>query len=181
MALTVSSDPLGAACNSYADLEEMTEYLTNQVEEATAESWNDLSESDKARYLVNATRTLDSQVQWIGDRYSDEQKLKWPRLNAVVDGFLLDELTFPPAVVAATCEMALWLMANSGAPTTTESTAYDSIKVGPIAISMRANSGLPTQKVVPDIVAMLLSDYGQVIGVPQPGSNMVQNVRLERA
>jgi hypothetical protein len=181
MALTVVSDPLDPACNSYADPEEMLAYVTEQTNEVTAELWSDLSEEQQATYLVNATRSLDSLVQWIGDRYSGDQRLKWPRYNAFVDGFELEITTFPRAVVEATCEMALWLMSNEGASSTVETPAYDSIRVGPISIRMRDNAGLPAQKVVPDVVALILADYGQISGISQPGSGSAHTVRIERA
>lgn len=182
MALVVNSTPLDSANNSYASLAEAAEYVLTRVpDEALQASWDDLSEELKSAYLVNASRTLDDLCNWIGDRYSRDQGLKWPRINAYVDGYLVDQITFPRAVVEATIEMAVWSMTISGDVSVSSNAQYDSIKVGPIAIDFNEGAGIPTNSYFPDIVAVLLRDYGGIQAPVLPSNNSLRQAHLVRA
>lgn len=182
MALVVNNTPLDSANNSYASLAESDEYVaTRIVDEATRTAWEDLDEDQKATYLVNASRTLDDLAEWIGDKYSRDQGLDWPRVNAYVDGYIVDQITFPPPVVEATIEMAVWSMTNSGAVTVSNNSQYDSIKVGPIAIDFNESAGIASTRHFPDIVAILLQDYGGIHAPEIPSNTMMKQVRLVRA
>lgn len=181
MALTVVATPLDQACNSYASLAEMATYVSERMSEADADTWNSLDAASKARYLVNATRTLDSVVDWIGDRYSEAQKLKWPRISARVDGYLIDYLTFPTPVKHATCELAFWMASNDGATAVRQQAAFDSVKVGPININFNEQVGGSLDKYFPDSVAIILKDYGTITNPSLPGTRQVKMARLLRA
>lgn len=182
MALVVNNTPLDSANNSYASLAESDEYVaTRIVDEATRTAWEDLDEDQKATYLVNASRTIDNLCEWIGDKYSRDQGLDWPRVNAYVDGYVVDQITFPLPVVEATVEMALWSMVNSGAVTVSSNSQYDSIKVGPIAIDFNESAGIASTRHFPDIVAILLQDYGGIHAPEIPSNTMMKQVRLVRA
>lgn len=132
-------------------------------------------------HLVNATRCIDSYAEWIGDRYSRDQRLDWPRVNAYVDSFIIDQISFPIEVVEATYEMALWLMTNSGATYVDQSSSYDSIKVGPITIDFNQQALGAARQYFPDIVASLLKDLGTVQNPDLPGQTKLKMVRLQRA
>lgn len=182
MALVVNSTPLSPANNSYASLADAAEYVVTRIIDTTiAATWDDLDDEVKGAHLVNASRSLDSYCQWIGDRYSRDQGLKWPRVNAYVDGYLVDQITFPKPVVEATIEMALWLMTNSGAVGVSSNSQYDSIKVGPIAIDFNEDAGIPTTSYFPDIVSMLLKDYGGILPPDLPSNNMMRQASLVRS
>lgn len=181
MALTVVATPLDPACNSYVSLAEMVTYVSERMSEADAELWNELDSASKARYVVNATRALDSFVEWIGVRYSDTQKLKWPRFEAEVDGVDLDYLTFPQAVKHATCELAFWMASNDGSVAVRQQAAFDSVKVGPININFNEQAGGSLDKYFPDSVAIILRDYGSIANPNLPGSKQVKMARLLRA
>jgi hypothetical protein len=182
MALTVVTDLLHPSCNSYASTAAMAAYLRDRVpDESALDAWNDLSSDQQAMYVVNATRTLDGLVEWIGDKYSYDQRLKWPRFNAWVDGYYLRVPDLPPAVMEATCEVALWTLQNDGLISTHEESAYSRIRVGPILIDTNKNSGIPTDKFLPDSVAIILKGLGTVTQPDLPGSRGVKVVRLIRA
>lgn len=182
MALVVNSTPLDAANNSYASLAASDEYVVTRVVDAEIQdTWDSLDTEVKATYLVNASRTLDNLCQWIGDKYSRDQGLKWPRVNAYVDGYVVDQITFPRPVVEATIEMALWLMANSGDVGVASNSQYDSIKVGPIAIDFNEAAGIASTSYFPDIVAMLLKDYGGINQPNLPSNTMLKQATLVRA
>jgi hypothetical protein len=182
MPLVVNDTPLAASNNSYASIATADEYVATRVPVATTvAAWDALDEDSKALYLVNASRSLDSFCEWIGDRYSRDQGLKWPRINAFVDGYLVDQLTFPQPVVDATIEMALWSMLNSGAVSVTSTSEFDSIKVGPINIDFNEGSGQALEEFFPDAIAILLKDYGGVTQPNLPSSGMMKQARLVRS
>lgn len=182
MTITVVTSPFSTGCNSYVSIADMLTYVTDRVANpAVLTAWEALSDELQATYLVNATRSLDMMVEWIGDRYSRDQKLDWPRVNAYVDGFLLDQISFPQRVVEATCEMAIWAMENAGIISVTQNATYDSIKVGPIAIDFNEQVSSASEKYFPDIIAYLLSEYGEIANPNLPNSNRMRVARLQRA
>jgi hypothetical protein len=180
--LVLDDTPLAATNNSYASVVTADDYVATRVVAAsTVSAWEALDEEVKVAYLVNASRALDSFCEWIGDRYSRDQGLKWPRINAFVDGYLVDQITFPRPVVEATVEMALWYMLNSSATVVSTNTEFDSIKVGPITVDFNDQSGTPVSEYFPDQIAILLKDYGGVVQPNVPSGNMLKQVRLVRA
>lgn len=182
MTLVVNSTPMDPANNSYASLADSDEYVSTRVADAAAKSaWSGLDLGLKSAYLVNASRTLDSLCNWIGDKYSRDQGLKWPRVNAYVDGYVVDQTSFPRPVVEATVEMAVWSMANSGDVAVSSNAQFDSIKVGPIAIDFNEGAGIATNAYFPDIVAILLRDYGGIQAPELPSSTMLKQAHLVRA
>lgn len=181
MALVVNTSPFDLACNSYASLAGMQEYVETRVPNAAlSAAWTALTSEKKSMYLVNATRSIDSYAEWIGDRYSRDQRLDWPRVNAYRDGFLIDQTSFPIEVVEATYEMALWSMANSGEIFVDQSSAYDAIKVGPITIDFNQAILGSAKQYFPDILASLLEDLGSVRNPNLPGQATLKVARLER-
>jgi hypothetical protein len=182
MALVVNNTPMAPANNSYASLAEADEYVATRIsDEQIRTAWDDLDEELKSAYLVNGSRTLDSLCDWIGDKYSRDQGLKWPRVNAYVDGYVIDQITFPRPVIEATIEMAIWSMTNSGDVGVASNSQYDSIKVGPIAIDFNEGAGIASTSYFPDIVAILLRDYGGITAPELPSNAMMKQATLVRA
>jgi hypothetical protein len=181
MPLVVNNTPFSSTCNSYASIVDMAEYVSTRVANAaTAAAWAALTAEKKSLYLVNATRSIDSYAQWIGDRYSRDQRLDWPRINAYKDGYLIDQITFPIEVVEATYEMAIWMMLNSGEVSVDQSSSYDAIKVGPITIDFNQESLGSAKQYFPDIVAALLAGLGVVQNPELPGQRSIRVSRLQR-
>ena len=182
MALVLNATPLSPACNSYATLAVALEYVTTRVPNlATAAAWIALTDAQKSMYLVNASRTLDSLSKWIGEKYTRDQGLYWPRGAAVVDGFLLDSTVFPPVIVQATIEFALWQLSNDGAVSIGTNAQYNAIRVGPIAIDFNAGAGIRSTEYFPDIVSLLLKEYGGITNPDLPSSRALRQVKLVRA
>lgn len=181
MTLTVDNSPLSLTCNSYVSLAEVVTYVTTRVADPTvADAWSDLDTSVQATYVTNASRSLDGLVDWIGHRYSGDQRLKWPRSGAVVDGYLLESTTFPQAVKDATCEMVVWYMANEGVVSVKQQDAYSAIKVGPINIDFNSKLSQSADKYCPDVVSIILRDLGVVHMPGVPGSLQAKTVGLTR-
>lgn len=181
MSITLDSDPLSPTCNTYVDEATMLTYVRDRVaDESVQDAWIDLTASEKARYLVNATRLLDGMATWIGDRYSRDQRLAWPRVNAYFDGFYLDVTIVPDAVKEATCEMALWMLSNSGAISASTPYGYDSIKVGSLEINFNEGVAKQAQQYFPEQVAYILEGYG-VLNSPNVPGRTITVARLIRA
>lgn len=182
MALVIDTSPFSATCNSYASSAGMNEYVSTRVPNpATVAAWENLEPAQQAMYLVNATRSIDSYAEWIGDRYSRDQRLDWPRVNAYVDSFIIDQISFPLEVVEATYEMALWLMLNSGETYVDQSSSYDAIKVGPITIDFNQQVLGSARQYFPDAVAALLKDLGSIQNPDLPGQTKLKIGKLQRA
>lgn len=182
MTLSVISTPLDPGQNSYVSLSEMTAYLTDRVFDPTIlTTWTALTASQQAAAVVNASRSLDTSAKWIGDQYSRDQKLKWPRTNAWVEGFLIDVVSTPELVKEATCEMAIWIVQNAGAVSVQNQEAFDRIWIGPLKLNMNDADGQPAYQYFPDTVAMILSDLAVMQAPDVPGGNSMRVVHLSRA
>lgn len=95
----------------YADTTTATSYVTAMIG-GDATSWLAATADDKARTLVSATRMLDRQ-DWSGTKTDSAQALDWPRTGVVdADGIAVDSATVPDAVVDASIELAVALLAN---------------------------------------------------------------------
>ena len=159
MALVIVNTPTtSASANSYVSLAEALAYITDRIPDTDIlAAWSTLTANQKALYLVNASRALDTMVTWIGNKYSRDQGLMWPRYDAFVQGYYVNNILFPQAVKDATVEMAAWFMQNDGKVSVTENAAFDSIKVGPINIDFSEKVGGTKDKYFPDIVTSSLA------------------------
>lgn len=182
MALVIDASPLSPTCNSYASSEFMADYVSTRVPDPTAVStWNALTADQKAMYLVNATRSLDGAVDWIGDRYSRDQVLAWPRINAIYDRFYIEPTIFPRQVIEATAEMALWMASNAGATSVSQNLSFDAIQVGPLKIDFNEGAGGSSEEYFPDIIGFLLKGLGSINNPALPGVSMARNFTVIRA
>lgn len=77
MALTLIATPGSATANAYCTLAEADAYCEAHVAGA---AWADLDESVKLAAIIQATRELDSYVEWTGAPTAiGTQALAWPR------------------------------------------------------------------------------------------------------
>ena len=67
--------------NSYVTLEEADLILQENIH---ATSWFDLSDGDRERMLVFATKQLDDRTRWNGTKTVENSPLRWPR-SGIVD------------------------------------------------------------------------------------------------
>lgn len=84
-----------ATANAYATLRGLTDWTgTDAVKEAA---------------LIRATDYLEATYRndWQGSRVSATQALSWPRVNVMVDGFVVGDDVVPTAVVNACIELAI--------------------------------------------------------------------------
>ena len=87
MALTVGTDAYDTLANVRAY------WLARDT--TASDAWIALADSDAEQLIRKATDYVDRGWSYIGDKATSTQRLKWPRSNAEVDGFTLDESTIP--------------------------------------------------------------------------------------
>ena len=89
---------------SYATVAEADAYLA--ADPTAASAWAALSDDDKARRLVAATRRLDL-LPWAGDRTAATQPGQWPRTGLTdADGASVPSDSIPPQIEVATIVLA---------------------------------------------------------------------------
>lgn len=113
MALIVEDGTGLPDANSYATVEYANAYFSVRG----VEQWEDADTSEKEAALVRATSGLDTKYRgkWIGQKRHAEQKLAWPRSQAIgeddpltdEDGAPLPTDAVPALVMEAVCEVAL--------------------------------------------------------------------------
>ncbi len=144
----------GQEYDTYATVQQADEYLAASV---TADSWRAITDADvKARYLVSATRLLDTQP-WAGSKTDPDQPLAWPRSNTGVDG--VEDDVVPADIVNASIELAAALVDNVDIATQ-QSTAQgiQSLRAGSAAITFfRGANGVPAR--FPNNIMELIRKY----------------------
>lgn len=132
------SCPVGA--NAYASIANADAYHAGSI---NGLAWDGVPDADqRARALVQATRTLDSLCDWPGQRATLTQALDWPRSGVVYRGLNLGTAVVPVALVQATCEFARLLL-TVGDPTLDGDDAGNiaSETIGPLKTDYRAPAG----------------------------------------
>ena len=134
MAVTIIATAGSATANSYITLADAETYFESRI---GITDWTAAITATKNIILVNATRLLDQSFSWDGDKATTTQALRFPRdYSYNCDGELQDNDTIPREITNATCEMALFLLDNTGQSTTNE---FKSAKVGSLEVEYRDN------------------------------------------
>jgi Putative DnaT-like ssDNA binding protein len=149
---------------TYATEPEADVYLNASVSVAT---WSDLSDDDKGRNLVAATRTLDRQ-RWKGEKTDPDQELAWPRTDTGVDG--VEDDVIPQPIIDASIELALAIAGGSDVQDAqNQAQKIQQLKAGSVALTFfRGADGVPLR--FPLIVQELVGDYLAGSGADLAGS-----------
>ena len=105
MAFVVETGAGVANANSYASVSAADSYVSDRG----LDGWSTLTESLKEQALIKATDFIEATYRdaWKGERLASAQTLSWPRLNVIVDGFLLASNIVPIPLVNSCVEMAI--------------------------------------------------------------------------
>lgn len=105
MALTITpEDGTGLAnANSYISQAEGDTYFEAHL---YGTAWTGASSGDKDKALAMATRLLDANTNWVGEKKTSTQALQWPRTDVEHDGFEISSSIVPVEVKNATAELA---------------------------------------------------------------------------
>lgn len=152
--------------NTYATVEQGDAYHEARLHAA---AWNDSDDDTKGQALVMATRFLDANVQWQGQRIDLEQSLAWPRKGVVWDGHPVPEDHLPRPVRDATCELARLLIAND-LQADQSADNIKSLNLGQSALEIEFKDDSKTRR-----VPLAIGELLQGLGATQSGSGI--NIR----
>ena len=129
-------------------------------------SWAALTTPRKEQLLRIATDYMMAAYGglWIGEILDGNQRLDWPRVGAMVNGWLLDSAAVPLAVANACAELAL-RAATGNLYVDVDSQQVLSERVGPIAVTYaNRSSGQTRFSYVDDMLGRYLRGFhGQTL------------------
>ncbi len=94
--------PLTVGVNAYDDVTNVRAFFS---ERGNAD-WDDVEDGQASALIIKATDWVDRNFSFIGDKATGEQRLKWPRRFAEVDGFTIAEDIIPWQLKEATAQIA---------------------------------------------------------------------------
>lgn len=152
---TVDATVGGASSNSYVTVATGDTYFDERLQSA---AWTGESDADKkSRAVIEATRWVDHH-HFEGEKTTEGQALKWPRIMATDDdGNEFDSDAIPVIVQHATFELALYLLgqddssADPLAPSGLE--GFLNVQIGPLDVTPRHGRRAGT---IPDHIRTLL-------------------------
>lgn len=97
--------PLTVGTDAYSTLANVRAYWADRSSTAGA-AWAALADVDAERFIRRATDYIDRGWEFLGDKATAGQRLKWPRKFVEVEGFLLDETLIPFQIEEATALIA---------------------------------------------------------------------------
>ena len=132
---------------TYATVSEANDYFAA----AFASEWLELSEDDKSKLLITATRLIDKK-NYQGKKVDEEQHLKFPRIIA-------DEQTDDELVMEACSELAmsLYFDGDSSSINGINMKNVQSVSLGDSSISFKDGANLESDQDA--IIEDYLSDY----------------------
>lgn len=151
MAAVIDATVGGESSNSYATLADAQAYNDAHISGAAWTGTND----QFTRALITATRILDEQCVWAGQKASLAQALRWPRVNAYnQDDELYDYTELPSQLVNATCEFARALLISDRFNDIDDAASgIDEVQAGAVKVKFsQANS----KELLPPSVASLI-------------------------
>lgn len=182
MAVVLNATPSSASANAYLLVAAADAYVESYVlDEATRLAWAALSDDDKARLIIQATRQIDWYFEFKGQKTVFDQALQWPRMHVWRDRLdYVDYTTIPNEVIHATMEQLLFLMENGDETPAGDQAQFDEIAVGPIKIAYNENASLPARVYVCDKAVSILKDFGCAHNPDIPAANRGYSVRVDR-
>lgn len=146
-----------SAATSYVSVSEADDIIAVNIHADL--SWDALDDSDKEKLLSWASRYLDTQTRWFGEKVVATSALRWPRSNVVDrDGILLSSTAIPAQLKIATAEMARYLIAEDRT-VERDQDALKRIKADVVELEFMEGYRLPS---VPTHLQYLLNGLGSI-------------------
>lgn len=169
LAMTLVATAGAVTANSYATRAEADVYHQTHLYNAT---WLAADDWQREAALIWATRLLDHQLEWEGEKVSGMQALRWPRAGVTDrDGWAIDSATIPVFLKHATAELARYLILEDR--TSERSYGISSVTADVVTVNF---DKLDAKPVLPESVLSLVRPYGSVSGTSSSGA-----VKLVRA
>jgi len=134
MPLVLNSIPGALDANTYATIAEANTYNDSVM---TPDAWTNAEVPTKNRALATATRLIDTNVSFKGQRTYRGQALSWPRQFAIDERhplYYLDSAIVPREIKDATAELARRLIEGGMPDTASETEGLKSLKAGPVEL-----------------------------------------------
>jgi hypothetical protein len=129
--IVVETGAIVTGSNSYVSAADLTTYGTDRGVTISAANPEDL--------LIEAMDYLES-LEYIGDRYTEDQELEWPRSGAVKKKhWTYDNTEIPQDLIDAQCEVALAIDASNSPLANVERSTIKE-KVGDLEVEYKAGS-----------------------------------------
>ena len=163
------SDVGSSTANSYVSVAEADVFFATSVGNS---AWP-TSAGSKEAALIEASRILDSQFNWIGNIANSEQALRWPRTDAFdADGRMISAVCIPKLVKDAACNLAYFLLQNGGLNQTQSD--LKGLKLGPIDLKFVEGQSVIG---VPKFIVKSLQSLGQYEGYVEGSVYSVNAIR----
>lgn len=152
--------------NSYCTVAEADAYHETIV---GATTWTEAEDDTKIAALIQATRVLDEQYDWVGQKANSTQALRWPRADVTDrDGWDVDSATIPTFLKNATAEMARALIKGDRFATRDDAKGgIKSVTAGSVSVTF---DSLDRIELLPESVSTMLNYYS--IGSQSGGINV---------
>lgn len=134
----------GSSSNSYVTREAAAEYFARRMRTT---AWDDATDADQDLALMTAASRLD-QEDFYGYRATNEQAMKWPRVDTYdEDGRYYSPDAVPQVVRDAQCELALLLL-ETDALKQSRLSNFEQLEIGPLKLKPKqpqSSGALPAQ------------------------------------
>jgi hypothetical protein len=133
--IVVETGAIISGANSYVSAADLTTYGTDRGVTISAANPEDL--------IIEAMDYIES-LEFIGDQYTEDQALVWPRSGAVKKKhWTYDTNEIPQALIDGLCEVALAIDAGNSPIANIDRTTIRE-KVGPVEVEYKAGSSSST-------------------------------------
>jgi len=139
----------GTESDSYISAEDAKDYFLKRPHSQSIEE-----EDDFEKFLMHATLILDSYIDWLGEKTTEDQALEWPRKNLTG----IDKDTIPKDILTATCELALVLLDDNVLQSVGLSN-FESMKISSMSLKISSNT---SSDLIPRHILELVSQYGSI-------------------
>lgn len=162
MALIIDATVSGANSNSYATLIEAKTYFDARLH---TDIWTDSTDDVKNKALAMATRRIE-QEKFYGDRATNTQKLKFPRVNiGYLDGVLLDSI-IPEMLKEAQFELAIHLLSTDMSQKSVDTGNIAEASMGSFSVKYaidKSDNVSTSYDEIPPFVSSLLSELSRTV------------------
>ena len=142
--------------NSYADLA----YADNYFSVRNNSTWQTYNIGQRKSALIKGAAYVE-QYDFIGTKKTATQAMQWPRINAKVDGYLLDSTLIPKALKDAQCEASLRAAAGEiMADIESGSTIEETVDVITVKYSEHSSTGVTRYPVIESLLRKLVTSSG---------------------
>ena len=171
--MALDATPKSVTANSYVTREAAGEYLASS--RLYVASWSNASTADQDRALIWATALLDAYMDWLGDKRTSTQRLRWPRSGVLdLDGYWYDYDTIPELLANVAADFALYLLeGNRLNEPELLGLGFKSARVGPVSVTVDSSQ---VANVIPHDILVALTPLGVAASGSQQQGDQIRKL-----